>query len=184
MIYSKSHDLKYGFFSSCLSKGNAIQSKKVTFTLNGKYIGSANTNKNGVATIQLTSKILKTAKAGKRNLVIKFSDDNYNSASKTVKISINKEKTRLYAKSKSFRKSIKIKKYTVTLKNSKKKVMKGVKVYIKVKGKTYVAKTNNKGKATFKIKKLTKKGKFNAKITYKGNRYYNKATKNVKITVK
>lgn len=166
------------------SKGNALQSKKVTFTLNGKYIGSANTNKNGVATIQLTLKILKTAKAGKGSLVMKFSDDNYNSASKTVKISINKEKTRLYAKSKSFKKSTKIKKYTVTLKNSKKKVMKGVKVYIKVNAKTYVAKTNSKGKATFKIKKLTKKGKYKAKVTYKGNRYYNKVTKNVKITVK
>lgn len=166
------------------SKGKAIASKKVTFILNGKSIGSAVTNKNGVATVQMTSKILKTAKAGTRNLVIKFTDANYNSASKTVKISIKKEKTKFSAKSKSFKKSLKTKKYSVILKNSKNKVMKKVKVYIKVKGKTYVAKTNSKGKATFKITKLTKKGKYTAKLTYKGSSYYLKATKNVKITVR
>ena len=41
-----------------------------------------------------------------------------------------------------------------------------------------------KGKATFKITKLTKKGKFNAAITYKGNKYYKKVTKKTKIIIK
>ena len=59
-----------------------------------------------------------------------------------------------------------------------------MKVYIKIKGKTYRATTNKKGKATFKIKKLTKKGTFKSKITFKGNKYYNKVTKKVKIKVK
>ena len=63
------------------------------------------------------------------------------------------------------------------LKNSKNKAMKGVKVYIKVNGKKYAAKTNSRGKATFKIKKLTKKGNFKAKITFKGNAYYKKVSK-------
>ena len=62
--------------------------------------------------------------------------------------------------------------------------MKGVKVTLKVNKKTYSAKTNSKGKATFKITKLTKKGKFNAAITYKGNKYYKKVTKKTKITIK
>ena len=61
--------------------------------------------------------------------------------------------------------------------------MKKVKVTVKVKGKTYTAKTNSKGIATFKLK-LTKKGTFKATVTYKGNKYYNKVTKKVKITVK
>lgn len=166
------------------SRGNAVPSKKVTFILNGKFIGFGNTDKNGVATIQLTSKILKTAKSGKRNLLIRFDDDDYNSTGKTVKISVNKEKTKFSAKSKTFKKSVKTKKYSVVLKNSKNKVMNGVKVYIKVNGKKYAAKTNSRGKATFKITKLTKKGKFTAKIIYNGGSYYLKATKNVKITVR
>ena len=78
----------------------------------------------------------------------------------------------------------KTKKYTITLKDSKGNPIKNVKVYLKVKGKTYVAKTNSKGKATFKITKLTKSGKYNAVVTFKGNDYYKKVTKKVKITVK
>ena len=54
---------------------------------------------------------------------------------------------------------------------------------MKVKGKTYKATTNSKGKAVFKIKNLKKKGKYTAVIKFKGNKYYNKATKNAKIKV-
>ena len=82
------------------------------------------------------------------------------------------------------KKSKKTKKYTITLKNSKGKAVKKAKVTLKVKGKTYKAKTNSKGKATFKITKLTKKGTYKATIKYKGNKYYKKATKKVKIKIK
>ena len=56
-------------------------------------------------------------------------------------------------------------------------------VYLKVKGKTYKAKTNSKGKATFKITKLYKKGKFTAKITFKTNKYYMGVSKKVRLTI-
>ena len=164
-------------------KNNLVSGAKVTFILNGKTIGKATTKSKGVATITLTAKMLKTAKAGKRNLVIKASNSNYYTVSKTVKITISKEKTKITAKAKKFKKSLKTKKYTVTLKNSKGKPVKKVSVSLKVKGKTYYAKTSSKGKATFKIKKLTKKGKFNASVTYKGSKYYAKATKKVRITI-
>ena len=62
--------------------------------------------------------------------------------------------------------------------------MKKVKVTLKVKGKTYKATTTAKGKATFKITKLTKKGKFTATIRYSGNKNYKAVSKSVKITVK
>ena len=55
---------------------------------------------------------------------------------------------------------------------------------MKVKGKTFKATTNAKGQATFKITKLTKKGTYNAVVTYKGDKNYNKATKKAKITIK
>ena len=166
------------------SKGNAVAGEKVTFTLGGKAVGSAVTNARGLATVSLTAKVLKSVKAGKKNMVVKLTSKNYNAAAKTVKITIKKEKTKITAKNKKFKKSIKTKKYIITLKNSKGKAVKKVKVTLKVKGKTYTAKTNSKGKATFKIKKLTKKGKHTATIKFKGNAYYLKISKKVKITVR
>jgi hypothetical protein len=62
--------------------------------------------------------------------------------------------------------------------------MKSKMVYIKVAGVTYSAKTDSKGQATFKLTKLKKAGSFNAALTFKGNAYYNKCSKSVKIVVK
>ena len=166
------------------SNGKVVAGEKVTFKLNGKVIGSATTNAKGIATISLTAKTLKSAKVGKKNMVITLTSDNYNAAAKTVKITINKEKTKIVAKNKMFKKSQKTKKYTIVLKNSKGKAVKKVKVTLKVKGKTYAAKTNAKGKATFKITKLTKKGNHKATIKYKGNKYYKASSKKIKITIK
>ncbi len=185
---AKSYIINYGGKYSIALKdinGKLLSDLKVTFTLNGKSIGSVITNSNGVATISLTAKALKTAKAGKKNLVVKFGGNvNYNPTSTNVKIKIDKEKTKIVAKKKSFKKSKKTKKYKITLKNSKGNAIKKVKVTLKIKGKKYNAKTNSKGKATFKIKKLTKKGTFKALIKFKGNNYYNKVTKTVKIKIK
>ena len=167
------------------AKGNVLKGKKVTFTLNGKAVGSATANAKGIAAIKLTAKILKAVKAGKRKLVIKFAgDNNYNAISKTVKISINKEKTKIKAKKKTFKKAKKVKKYKIQLKDSKGKAIRKAKVILKIKKKTFKAKTNSKGKATFKIKKLTKKGRYSAKIMFKGDKYYKKVAKKVKIRIK
>ena len=165
------------------AQNRLLGGEKVTFMLNGKTIGSAITNAKGVATIKITSKMLKNAKAGTKKLVVKLSG-NFNTAGKTVKVKINKEKTKISAKKKTFKASLKTKKFTVSLKNSKGKAVKKVKVTLKVKGKTYKAKTNSKGKATFKITKLIKKGKFNGVIKFKTNSYYKAATKKVKLTIR
>ena len=96
---------------------------------------------------------------------------------------IVKKATKITAKKKTFKAKTKVKKYTITLKSGK-KALKKVTVTLKIKGKTYKAKTNAKGKATFKIKKLTKKGKYKAVIKFKGNKYYKASSKKVKISVK
>ena len=89
------------------------------------------------------------------------------------------------AKKKTFKKALKTKKYVITLKDNRGKVINGTNVTLKIKGKKAITvKTNSKGKATFKIKKLTKKGKYKAKIIFKGNKYYNKVSKTVKIKIK
>ena len=166
------------------SKGNPLSGKKIGFVLNGKIIGSEITDAKGVAAIKITVKMLKDAGAGTKKLTVLLEDTNYNCPVNTVNVKINKEKTKLVAKKKTFKVSKKIKKFTVTLKNSKGKAVKKVKVTLKVKGKTFTAKTNSKGKATFKIKNLTKKGKYTAVVKFNANKYYKGVTKKVKITVK
>ena len=108
----------------------------------------------------------------------------YKKSTTTAKVVVKKATPKLTAKAKTFKTTDKTKKYTITLKTNQNKVMKNIKVYIKVNKKTYSAKTNKKGVATFKITKLTKKGKYTAVVSYKGSSYYNKLTKKPKITVK
>ncbi|MEE1149869.1 MAG: Ig-like domain repeat protein, partial [Methanobrevibacter sp.] len=78
----------------------------------------------------------------------------------------------------------KIKKFYMILKDNRYRVMKNTKVTLKVNGKTYVAKTNSNGRATFKITKLNKKGKYTATAKYAGNKYYTALSQSAKITVK
>ena len=160
------------------SQGNALSGYSITVDLNGAK--AYTTDKNGQVKIAVGSLVPKTYTA---KITFK-GNDNYTDAAKDVKVTVNKLKSKITAKNKKFKKSKKTKKYQITLKDANKKAIKKVKVTLKVKGKTYKATTNNKGKATFKITKLTKKGKHKATITFKGNSYYKKATKKVKITVK
>ena len=146
---------------------------------------------NGSATVTVPK-----LSAGAHTITVSYlGDENYKSISKTSNITVAQKTTpdsgkttkkvasKIIAKKKTFKAKKKVKKYTITLKAGKKPIKK-VQVTLKIKGKTYKAKTNAKGKATFKIKKLTKKGKYTAVIKFKGNKLYKAATKKVKITVK
>ena len=113
-----------------------------------------------------------------------YGNNYYADSSDASIVIVNKATPIITSKSKTFNVKTKTKKYTLTLKNNKNQGMKNVKVYLTVHSKTYLAKTNSKGKATVKITKLIKKGKHTALITYKGNSYYNKVIKKVKITLK
>ena len=162
------------------SKGNPLSAMNITVNFNGKT-NTLKTDKNGQ--IKISSKGL-APKTYKLTLTFK-GDDTYVKSSKNTKIIVQKAKSKITAKKKTFKKSQKTKKYTITLKNSKGKPIKKVKVTLKIKGKkTITAKTNSKGKATFKIKKLNKKGKFKATIKFKGNKYYKATSKKSKITIK
>ena len=159
------------------ANGNALSGVNVIVDLNGAK--TLTTDKNGqvkVSTKGLAPKAY-TAK-------ITFNGNtNYAKSTKDVKVTVKKATPKLTAKKKTFKTSVKTKKYTVTLKDNTGKAIKKAKVILKVKGKTYKATTNSKGKATFKIKKLNKKGTFKATVTYKGNKYYKKVTKKAKIKV-
>ena len=158
--------------------GNAISGAQITVNLNGakKYT----TDKNGQVKVSIKGMVPKTYAAK-----IAFNGNtNYDNSTKSVKVTVKKATPKITAKAKTFKTTTKTKKYTISLKDNKGKAIMNAKVTLKVKGKTYAAKTNSKGKATFKITKLNKKGTFKATITYNGNKYYNKVSKKAKITVK
>ena len=161
------------------ANGKAISGVDVFISIMGvKY--PLKTDNNGQIKQSLSSLPPKT-----HNITFAFDgNSNYLKSTKTVKVTVKKATPKITAKAKTFKKSVKTKKYAITLKNNLNKVMKNTKVTIKVNKKTYTAKTNSKGVATFKITKLAKKGTFKSVITYKGNSYYNKVIKKVNIKVK
>ena len=161
------------------STGKALSGVSVTVDLNGAKTYA--TDKNGqvkVSTKGLAPKAY-TAK------VTFNGNTKYAKSTKDIKVTVKKATPKMKAKKKTFKRTVKTKKYTIVLKDNTGKAMKKVKVTLKIKGKkTITVKTNSKGKATFKIKKLTKKGTYKSTVTFKGNKYYNKVVKKVKIKIK
>jgi len=158
---------------------NVLANKTVYLVINGKTYKDV-TNAKGQASIALTNLAPKTYTA-----TVKFAgEDKLKESSSKVTVVVKKAAPKLTAKAKTFKASVKTKKYTVTLKTNKGKVIKNAKVTIKVKGKTFSAKTNSKGQATLKITKLTKKGKYTAIVKFAGNSYYAAKTVKPKITIK
>ncbi len=159
------------------STGKALSGVKVTVDLNGAK--TYTTDKNGQVKVSTKGLAPKTY-----TVKITFNGNvNYEKSAKNVKVTVKKATPKLTAKKKTFKTSKKVKKYKIKLKDNTGKAIKKAKVTLKVKGKKYTAKTNKKGKALFKIKKLKKKGTYKAKVTYKGNKYYNKVSKKAKIKV-
>lgn len=70
----------------------------------------------------------------------------------------------------------------VVLKSGKSKLVSKV-IQIKVNGKTYTETTDNQGRAKFKIS-LKNAKTYGVAVKFRGDKYYNAASKNVKITVK
>ena len=161
------------------SNGKTLANKKVSVKV-GSISKTFTTNSKGQASLNVATLVPKTYTAK-----VSFNeDDDYKGSSLSVKVVVSKGVTKLVAKAKTFKVKTKTKKFYVTLKDSKNKALKGKKLSIKVNGKTYTAKTNKKGVATFKITKLSKKGTFKSKISFKGDKWYKAISKTVKIKVK
>ena len=160
------------------NNGKAIGGERVSIDLGGvKYLTTDAKGQVKLPTAGLKPKTY--------NVAITFDgSDRYLKSTKNVNVIVKKASPKLTASKKTFKRKVKVKKYTITLKNNVNKAMAKVKVTIKVKGKTFTAKTNSAGKATFKLKKLTKKGKYSATVTFKGDSCYNKVTKKVRIVIK
>ena len=159
------------------SKGKGIGGAKITVSLDGNK--EYTTNSNGQVKIDVSGLVPNSYTAE-----ISFGgNENYLASQTTATVTVKKATPKITASAKSYKFEDKTKKYTITLKD-KKGAVKNRKVTLKVNGQTYTATTDSKGVATFKLSKLSKKGTYNAVITYAGDKYYNKVTKNAKITVK
>lgn len=159
-------------------EGHAISGAEISVNLNGAK--QLTTDNNGQIKLSTDNLVPNSYLA-----TISFLENsNYLSSATTAKITINKATPKLIASKKTFKRSVKTKKYKVTLKTNQNKPLSSVSVKIKINKKTYTAKTNGKGVATFKLTKLKKKGKYTGVVTFDGNQCYNKVTSNVKITIK
>ncbi|WP_405295327.1 hypothetical protein [Methanobrevibacter sp.] len=158
-------------------EGESLSGVKVTVKLNG---ASKKYKTNGDGKIKISTEGLKP---GKYSMTIKFKGT-ASCAESSLKFELNVKKAmpKIIAKSKAFKKKSP-KKYEITLKDRAGKAMKKTKVTLKIAKKSYKAKTNSKGKATFSIK-LNKKGKYKATITSSPDKYYDQASKKVSIIVR
>ena len=160
------------------NQGNPIKGAKVSVNINGAK--TLTTNANGQVKLSTNGLAPKTYTAK-----ITFAGDaNYAKSSATAKVVVKKATPKLTAAKKTFKKSVKTKKYVVNLKTNLKKPIKKVYVTLKVNKKTYKVKTNSKGQAIFKITNLKKKGTFTAVVKYAGSKYYSAKTVKPKIVVK
>ena len=173
----------YGYLTD--EAGNPLANKTVQITINGP-VYNVTTDELGRAGLQVNiayENIYTYALAFK-------GDDQYNASDiASSKLTVTPKKTSISASAKTFKKSAKTKSVSVTLKtiknpyDGKTYLKSGKKLTLKINGKTYTAKINAKGVAKFNIK-LTKKGKYTAKISFAGDRTYKKSSKSVKITIK
>ena len=171
-------DSKYLVATLKDANGKAIAGVEISTSING--LKKLKTDKNGQVKWSVASLAPKTY-----SVVLTFAGNaNYVKSTKKVTVKVAKATPKLTAKAKTFKKSVKTKKYDVVLKDNKGKAIKNAKLTLKVNGKTYKATTNSKGKATFKITKLTKKGTQKATVKYAGNAYYKGISKNVSIKIK
>ena len=127
-------------------------------------------------------------RAGRYTMAFNFAgDDNYTNAFACVCVDLDKKPITIKAPAKSFKVATKTKKYTATLSTINgldgKMYLSPQTVKLTVNGKTFTGKTNDKGKVTFKITNLNKKGTYKATISYKGDKTYEEAEKTVKLTI-
>ena len=158
--------------------GAPIAGRTLVLTMGVELVDVATTNAKGVARFNAFLPV------GSYNVKVSFDgDDTYGPKEATGKIVVTKAATKITAAKKTFKVKTKTKQYTVAVKANNKALAKA-KVTLKVNGKIYKATTNANGKATFKITKLNKKGKYKALVKFAGTKSYKASSAISVITVK
>ena len=167
------------------ANGKPLANKTVLIGYNGKIL-SRTTDENGYARVQIN-----LVQANRLTFAVTFLDDEeYNATMSVYLITIVKKPITISASAASYKASAKTKKYTISLKtikgasaDGKIYYPQGKKVTMQINGKTYTAKVDKNGKATFNLQ-ITKKGVYQASIKYAGDDTYASASRSVKITIK
>ena len=170
-------------------EGAKITMDKNTFTKNqagSKNVGGAVRWSGNDATVTNNKFIDNTANVGfaiyGSGEIKKLSGNTY-SPKKTNTERWEKTKVKLTTPTKTFKKSAKTKKVTITLKSANNKALNKKKITLTVNKKTYKATTNSKGQVTINVK-LTKKGTFKYTAKFAGDTYYNSLSKKGTIKIK
>ena len=175
-----------GYFKVKLTdaSGKPLANKIVNIGYNGKCL-VLESDKDGFVQVQINLLAANTLTFA----VAYLGDDDYDASFEVYKITLVKKTAKLSAPAKTYKASAKTKSYTVTLSTIKGSSTDG-KTYLgankaitlTVNGKTYTAKTNAKGHATFKLS-ITKKGTYAATVNYAGDNTYNAAKVTAKIKI-
>ena len=165
--------------------GNPVTNAAIIYSIDGDNNQSTVTDNNGEFFIKATKNGLLTFifQGDKINLASSSSIKLTNVVPDPTPTPVKKLKsTTLKVSSKKFKVKAKNKIVSATLLSGKTK-LKSKLVTIKIKGKTFKAKTNIKGIANIKIK-LSKKGKYTATVKFAGDSTYQTISKKINITIK
>lgn len=153
------------------NNGKSVSGQKITINFaNKKY--TRNTNINGLCTLKMNYKATKYY-----SVKVKYGGSaTYQSSSKSFKVKVYKQKTKITVKSKTI---IRGKYMHIFLKDNKGKALSSKLLKIKFNKKSFKRYTNKKGEATLKIK--SKAGKYPVKIKYAGSATYQSSSKSFTV---
>ncbi|WP_297828071.1 hypothetical protein [uncultured Methanobrevibacter sp.] len=162
------------------ANGKAISGKKVTIKV-GTISKTLTTNSKGQVAVDICKLIPKAYFA-----YINFAGDNtyLKAPAKKVTVKVNKAPPKILAPIKGYKLNVKVKTVTATLKDNKGKIIKNAKLTLKINGKSYIARTDAKGIATFKVTNLNKRAKFVGLINFAGDKYFKPLNGRVTVVVK
>ena len=172
----------YFYFKLTDANGNPIRNTPMQIGFNGKVYdyehNNISTDENGIAKLQIN-----LGYKGDYTFAICFlGNDDYNASFAVALIKVNVQKPKMTVPNRSYKASAKTKSLTVTFKTAKGNPIVGKSVKFTVNGKTYKAKTNDKGVATVKVS-LNKKGTYNFTVKYGGDSTYTAVTQKAKLTI-
>ena len=163
-------------------EGNPIANTPMKIGFNGVIYDEKNgmvTDENGYAKLQIN-----LGYKGDYTFAISFlGDDNYNASFAVAKIKVATQNGSLTVPNKSYTASAKTKSLTATFKTKSGKAVANKKIIFTVNGKTYSAKTNDKGVATVNVS-LSKKGTYSFTAKYAGDSTYSEMSKTAKLVIK
>ena len=174
---------EYFYFTLTDKKGKPIPKVPMQIGFNGKVYDYENNNmstdEKGVAKLQIN-----LGYKGSYTFAICFlGNDDYNASFAVAVIKVDVQKPKLTVPNKSYAASAKTKTLTATFKTDKGNPIVGKSVKFTVNGKTYSAKTNDKGEAIVKVS-LNKKGTYSFTVEYGGDSTYAAVSQKAKLVIK